>query len=47
MSTTTLVILGLAVLALIIAVILAAGEGGPRVTRIDRTIRREKEEDDE
>lgn len=46
MSTTTLVILGIAAVALIIAVILAAGEGGPRITRIDRTVRREKEDDE-
>jgi hypothetical protein len=46
MSTTTLIILGLAALALIVAVILASGEGGPRVTKIDRTVRREKEDDE-
>ena len=34
MSTTVIIILGLSVLALIIAVILAAGESGPRVTII-------------
>jgi preprotein translocase subunit SecG len=45
-STTLIVILVLAAIALIIAVILAAGEGGPRVTRIDRTIRHEKEDDE-
>lgn len=42
--STTAVILILAALALIIAVILASGEGGPRITRIDRTTRREKED---
>jgi len=46
MSTTILVILGLAVIALIIGVILAAGEGGPKVTQIDRTISKEKDGDD-
>ena len=43
MSTTVLIILGLAVLALIIGVILAAGEGRPKVTQIDRTISKEKD----
>jgi preprotein translocase subunit SecG len=47
MSTTLLIILGLSALALIIAVILAAGERGPRVTQIDRTIRKDQSEGDE
>ena len=34
MSTPVIVILGIAVVALIIAVILSAGESGPRVTII-------------
>jgi preprotein translocase subunit SecG len=46
MSTTLIVILVLAAIALIIGVILAADEGGPRVTRIDRTVRREKEDEE-
>ena len=47
MSTTVLIILGLAVIALIIGVILAAGEGRPKVTQIDRTIRKDQSEGDE
>jgi preprotein translocase subunit SecG len=46
MSTTVLIILGLSALALIIAVILAAGEGRPHVTQIDRTIRKDQSEGD-
>ena len=46
MSTTLLIILGLAALALIIGVILAAGEGRPKVTQIDRTVRDKKDSDD-
>jgi hypothetical protein len=38
--TTTQIIIGLAVIALIIGVILAAGEGGPRITQISRTRRK-------
>jgi hypothetical protein len=45
-STTLIVILVPAAIALIIGVILAAGEGGPRVTRIDRTVRRGKEDEE-
>jgi preprotein translocase subunit SecG len=41
--STTVIILILAAIALIIAVILAAGEGGPRITRIDRTVRHDQE----
>ena len=47
MSTTVLIILGLSALALIIGVILAVGEGKPRVTQIDRTIRKDQSEGDE
>ncbi len=43
MSTTAIVII-IAAVALII--VLAARSGGPRVTQIDRTIRREKDSDD-
>ena len=43
MSTTVIIILVLAALTLIIGVILAAGEGGPRITQITRT--REKKDD--
>ena len=42
MSTTVIIILGLGALALIIGVILAAGDSRPRVTQIDRTVRKEK-----
>ena len=43
MSTTTIVII-VAVVALI--AVLASRGGGPRVTHIDRTVRREKDVDD-
>jgi preprotein translocase subunit SecG len=43
MSTTLIVILGLSALALIIAVILAAGEGRPRITQITRTVRKDND----
>ena len=43
MSTQTIVII-VAVIALIAA--LAARAGGPRVTQIDRTVRKEKDSDD-
>jgi NAD/NADP transhydrogenase alpha subunit len=43
MSTQTIIIL-VAVVALI--AVLVARSGGPRVTQIDRTIRREKDSDD-
>jgi preprotein translocase subunit SecG len=42
--STTVIILILAAIALIIAVILAAGEGGPRITRIDRSVRGDRED---
>jgi hypothetical protein len=38
MSNEMMIIIGLSVLALIIAVILAAGDSKPRVTQIDRTV---------
>ena len=44
MSTQTLVII-IAVVAAIIAA-LAASRSGPRVTQIDRTVRKEKDETD-
>ena len=44
MSTTELIILAIVVVALI-AVIASRG-GGPRVTQIDRTVKREKDSDD-
>jgi multisubunit Na+/H+ antiporter MnhC subunit len=44
MSTEMMIIIGLAVVALIIAVILAANEGRPKVTTIEH--RREKDSDD-
>jgi len=43
MSTQTIVII-VAVIALI--AVLAARAGGPRVTQIDRTVRKEKDSDD-
>jgi NAD/NADP transhydrogenase alpha subunit len=43
MSTTTIVII-VAVVALI--AVLAARGGGPRVTQIDRTVRKKKDSDD-
>ena len=46
MSTTIVIILLLAALALIIGVILSSRDGGPRVTQIDRTIERKKENRD-
>jgi len=42
--TTTQIIIALAVLALIIGVILAAGEGRPRITQITRTRRKDDDE---
>jgi hypothetical protein len=44
MSTTTILIIVVAVVALI--AVLASRAGGPRVTQIDRTVRREKDSDD-
>ena len=43
--STTLIIIIVVVVALI--AVLAARSGGPRVTQIDRTVRREKVEEDE
>ena len=43
MSTQTIIII-VALVALI--AVLAARSGGPRVTQIDRTVRREKDSDD-
>jgi hypothetical protein len=43
MSTTTIIII-VAVVALI--AVLASRGGGPRVTQIDRTIRKDKDSDD-
>jgi len=43
MSTQTIVII-VAVIALI--AVLAARAGGPRVTQIDRTVRKDKDSDD-
>jgi hypothetical protein len=42
-STTIIIILILAALALILGVILASREGGPRVTEITRTTEREED----
>ena len=42
--TTIQIILVIAVIALIIGVILAAGEGGPRITQITRTRRKDNDE---
>jgi hypothetical protein len=42
MTTTQIIILVVAVVALI--ALLAARVGGPRVTQIDRTVRREKDD---
>jgi hypothetical protein len=44
MSTQTIIIVVVAIVALI--AVLAARGGGPRVTQIDRTVRREKDSDD-
>ena len=44
MSNEMMIIIGLAVLALIIAVILAAGESRLHVTQIDRTVEHDKED---
>jgi hypothetical protein len=43
MSTTMIVII---VVVVAIIALLAARSGGPRVTQIDRTIRKEKDSDD-
>jgi hypothetical protein len=47
MSTTLLIIIGLSVVALIIAAILAAGEGRPRVTTIERRTETEEKDNDD
>ena len=44
MSTTTIVIIVVVVIALI--AVLAARGSGPRVTQIDRTVRKEKDSSD-
>lgn len=44
MSTQTILIIVAAVA--LIAVLVARGGGGPRVTQVDRTVRREKDEDE-
>ena len=44
MSTTMMIILGLGAIALIIGVILAVSDSRPRVTQIDRTVRKEKDD---
>jgi NAD/NADP transhydrogenase alpha subunit len=45
MSTEKIIIIGLAVVALV-AIVLAARSGGPRVTQIDIRRDREKDSDD-
>jgi hypothetical protein len=42
----TALIIGLAVIILVAAVAIATQRSGPRVTRIDRTIRHDKEDDE-
>ena len=44
MSTTQIIIALVVVVALI--AVLASRGGGPRVTQIDRTVRKDKDEDD-
>ena len=44
MTTTQIIILVVAIVGLI--ALLAARFGGPRVTQIDRTVRREKDDSD-
>jgi hypothetical protein len=44
MSNTELIIIVVVVVALI--AVIASRSGGPRVTQIDRTVRREKDSDD-
>jgi hypothetical protein len=44
MSTQTIIIIVVAVVALI--AVLAARSGGPRVTQIDRTVQRDKDDGD-
>ena len=45
-SLTHILILVVIILVVIIAVVLASRSGGPRVTQIDRTVRKEKDSDD-
>ena len=42
--TTTQIIIIVAVIAVIVLLVAGRGGGGPRVTQIDRTIRKEKDE---
>jgi hypothetical protein len=44
MSTQTIIVIVVAVVALI--AVLAARSGGPRVTQIDRTVQRDKDDGD-
>jgi len=44
MSTTQIILIVVALVAVV--ALLAARSGGPRVTQIDRTIRRKKDSDD-
>ena len=44
MSTTQIILIVVALVAIV--ALLAARRAGPRVTQIDRTIRREKDSDD-
>jgi uncharacterized membrane protein len=44
MSTTTIIIIAVAVVVLLAV---AIGRSGPRVTQIDRTVRRDKEGDEQ
>jgi len=43
--TTTQIIIALVVIVALIAVLASRG-GGPRVTQIDRTVRKDKDQDD-
>ena len=43
--TTTQIIIALVVVVALIAVLASRG-GGPRVTQIDRTVRKDKDQDD-
>ena len=47
MSAPMIVILACGVIALVIGVVLAAREGGPRVTTIERTTERAEGEEEE
>ena len=47
MSNEMMIIIGLAVVALLIAVILAAGDSKPRITQIDRTTTHDDPEKDD